>query len=212
MENIHAILKKYGVEISADSKADFDKDVAANYKTQSEFEKKIGKVEGERDNYKQQLDTATETLKGFEGVDVETMKTQLKDWQTKAENAEKDYQAKLEQRDFEDALKAAMEGYKFTSEAAKRAVMSEVKSAGLKLKDGKILGLNDLMETIKSGDASAFVDESNPPAKFTQRMGNAGGNPAGGTVTRADIMSIKDRTERRAAIAKNMHLFNGGTE
>lgn len=212
MENIHAILKKYGVEIPTDNKADFDKDVAANYKTQSEFEKKIGKVEAERDNYKEQLDTATETLKGFEGVDVETMKTQLKDWQTKAENAEKDYQAKLEARDFEDALKAAMEGYKFTSEAARKAVMSEVKGAGLKLKDGKILGLNDLMDSIKSNDASAFVDEGNPPAKFTQRMGNAGGNPAGGNVTKADIMSIKDRTERRAAIAKNIHLFNGGNE
>lgn len=212
MENIHAILKKYGVEIPADSKADFDKDVAANYKTQSEFEKKLGKVESERDNYKEQLDTATQTLKGFEGVDVETMRTQLKDWQTKVENAEKDYQAKLEARDFEDALKVAMEGYKFTSEAARKAVMSEVKGAGLKLKDGKILGLNDLMDSIKSADASAFVDEGNPPAKFTQRMSGPNNNPAGGTMTKADIMGIKDRAERRAAIAKNMHLFNGGNE
>lgn len=210
MENIHAILKKYGIEIPTESKADFDKDVAANYKTQSEFEKKLSKVEGERDNYKEQLDTATETLKGFEGVDIETMKTQLKDWQTKAENAEKDYQSKLEARDFEDALKTAMEGYKFTSEAAKKAVMSEVKGAGLKLKDGKILGLGDLMETIKTADASAFVDEGNPPAKFTQRMGKQDGNPAGGNLTKADIMSIKDRAERRAAIANNIHLFNGG--
>lgn len=212
MENIHAILKKYGIEVPADNKADFDKDIAANYKTQSEFEKKLGKVEGERDNYKQQLDTATETLKSFEDVDIQTMQTQLKDWQTKAENAEKDYQAKLEARDFDDALKVAMEGYKFTSEAAKKAVMSEVRGAGLKLKDGKILGLNDLMDSIKTADASAFVDEGNPSAKFTQRMGGGGSDPAGGTVTKADIMSIKDRTERRAAIAKNMHLFNGGNE
>lgn len=212
MENIHAILKKYGIEVPADNKADFDKDIAANYKTQSEFEKKLSKVEGERDNYKQQLDTATETLKGFEGVDIETMRTQLKEWETKANNAEKDYLAKLEARDFEDALKAAMEGYKFTSEAARKAVMSEVKGAGLKLKDGKILGLADLMDSIKESDASAFVDEGNPPAKFTQRIGNPGGNPAGNTVTKADIMGIRDRAERRAAIAKNMHLFNGGNE
>lgn len=209
MENIHAILKKYGLEVPEGSKADFDKDIATNYKTQSEFEKKLGKVEGERDNYKQQLDTATETLKGFEGVDIDTMKNQLKDWQTKAENAEKDYQAKLEARDFEDALKGAMEGYKFSSEAAKKAVIAEVKAAGLKLKDGKILGLNDLMDTIKASDASAFVDEGNPPAKFTKRMGGgSGGDPAGGK-TKAEIMAIKDRAERRAAIAENIHLFGG---
>lgn len=214
MENIHAILKKYGLEIPADNKADFDKDVAANYKTQAEFDKKIGKVEDERDNLKTQLDTATETLKSFEGVDIETMKTQLKDWQTKAENAEKDYQSKLEARDFEDALKSAMDGYKFTSEAAKKAVMSEVRGAGLKLKDGKILGLNDLMDSIKGADASAFVDDANPPAKFTASMGNGGtDNPAGNTPTKAEIMGIKDRAERRAAIAKNINLFtNGGKE
>lgn len=210
MENIHAILKKYGVEVPADSKADFDKDVAANYKTQSEFEKKLGKVEGERDNYKQQLDDANETLKSFEGVDVKTIQTQLEDYKNRAENAEKDYAAKLEARDFEDALKAEMEGYKFSSEAARKAVMSEVKAAGLKLKNGKILGLNDLMDSIKENDASAFVDEGNPAAKFTQRMaGNGSGNPAGGDKTKADIMAIKDREARRAAIAENFHLFGG---
>lgn len=212
MQNISEILKKYGLEVPADKVSDFDKDVAANYKTITEFNKKIGKVEEERDNYKTQLDTATETLKGFEGVDIETMKTQLKDWQTKAENTEKDYQAKLEARDFEDALKAEMEGYKFTSEAAKKAVMAEIRNAGLKQKNGKILGLNDLIETIKSEDASAFVDEDNPPAKFTQRMGGGNPNPGGTPMTKEQIMAIKDRTERRAAIAKNMKLFenNGG--
>ena len=38
MQNVHEILKKYGVEIPAESKADFDKDVAANYKTIAEHE------------------------------------------------------------------------------------------------------------------------------------------------------------------------------
>lgn len=208
MENIHAILKKYGVEVPADSKADFDKDVAANYKTQSEFEKKLNKIEGERDNYKQQLDDANETLKGFEGVDVNTIQTQLKEYKDRAENAEKDYAAKLEARDFEDALKTEMEAYKFSSEAAKKAVMAEVKSAGLKLKNGKILGLGDLIESIKETDASAFVSEGDPPAKFTQRIKNTSGDPAGGK-TKADIMAIKDREARRAAIAENIHLFGG---
>lgn len=209
MENIKEILKKYGLEIPADKVSNFEKDVDANYKTINEFNKKIERVEAERDNYKEQLDTATETLKGFEGVDIKQMETQLKEWQTKAENAEKDYREKLEARDFDDALKAEMDGWKFSSEAAKKSVMSEVRAAGLKMKDGKILGLNDLMETIKAADASAFVVEGNPPAKFTQRLGGgSGGNPAGGK-TKEEIMAIKDRTARRAAIAENIHLFGG---
>ena len=205
MQNIHEILKKFGVEVPADSKADFDKEVAANYKTVAEHEKKLGKVEGERDNYAEQLKTAQETLKGFEGVDLATIQSELATWKSKAENAEKDYAAKLEARDFEDALKAAMEAYKFSSTAAKNAVTEEVRKAGLKLKDGKILGLNDLMETIKNADASAFVTEREENrARFTEPKPI---NTPSGTMTRADIMGIKDRDARRAAIAANLNLF-----
>ena len=208
MQNIHEILKKFGVEVPADSKADFDKEVAANYKTVAEHEKKLGKVEGERDNYAEQLKTAQETLKGFEGVDLATIQSELATWKSKAENAEKDYAAKLEARDFEDALKAAMEEYKFSSTAAKNAVTEEVRKAGLKLKDGKILGLNDLMETIKTADASAFVTEREENrARFTEPKPTGNG---GSAITRAEIMGIKDPVERQKAIGQNMHLFRKG--
>lgn len=208
MQNIHEILKKYGVELPAESKADFDKDVGANYKTIAEHEKKLGKVEGERDNYADQLKTAQETLKSFEGVDLATIQSELSTWKTKAENAEKDYAAKLEARDFEDALKTAMEGYKFSSTAAKNAVTEEVRKAGLKLKDGKILGLNDLMETIKAADASAFVTEREENrARFTEPKPTGG---SGSAITRAEIMGIKDPVERQKAIGQNMHLFRKG--
>lgn len=211
MQNIHEILKKYGVEISADNKADFDKDVTANYKTIAEHEKKLGKVEGERDNYSEQLKTAQETLKSFEGVDLATIQNELATWKTKAENAEKDYNAKLEARDFEDALKTAMEAYKFSSAAAKSAVTEEVRKAGLKLKDGKILGLNDLMESIKAADASAFVTEREENrARFTasKPTGGSGTN----TITADEIMKMSDRDQRRAAIAANLGLFTKKTE
>ena len=208
MQNIHEILKKYGVELPAESKADFDKDIAANYKTIAEHEKKLGKVESERDNYAEQLKTAQETLKSFEGVDLATIQNELATWKTKAENAEKDYNAKLEARDFEDALKTAMEGYKFSSTAAKNAVTEEVRKAGLKLKDGKILGLNDLMETIKAADASAFVTEREENrARFTEPKPTGG---SGSGITRAEIMQIKDPVERQKAIGQNMHLFRKG--
>lgn len=208
MQNVHEILKKYGVEVPAESKADFDKDILANYKTVTEVEKKLGKVEGERDNYAEQLKTAQETLKSFEGVDLATIQSELATWKTKAENAEKDYNAKLEARDFEDALKTAMEGYKFSSTAAKNAVTEEVRKAGLKLKDGKILGLNDLMETIKAADASAFVTEREENrARFTESKPTGG---SGSGITRAEIMQIKDPVERQKAIGQNMHLFRKG--
>lgn len=208
MQNIHEILKKFGVEVPADSKADFDKEVAANYKTVAEHEKKLGKVEGERDNYAEQLKTAQETLKGFEGVDLATIQSELATWKSRAENAEKDYAAKLEARDFEDALKAAMEEYKFSSTAAKNAVTEEVRKAGLKLKDGKILGLNDLMETIKTADASAFVTEREENrARFTEPKPI---NTPSGHLTAQDIIKIKNPAERQRLIEANPQLFKKG--
>lgn len=205
MINIHEILKKFELEIPEDKKADFDKEVAANYKTVVEFDKKLGKAETERDNYKAQLDTANETLKSFEGVDLDTINRQLDDYKKKAEDAERDYQAKIADRDFNDALKLEMEQYKFSSDAARRAVMSEIKEKGLKLENGKILGFNDLMSTIKERDGSAFIDEDNPPARFTQRMNT--NKTIKKYSSKDEIMKIKDSAERQTAIAENYDLF-----
>ena len=211
MQNIEAILTELGIEVPADKKENLTKKVSENYITKAEHEKKLGKVETDRDTWK--AETAETTLKGFEGVDLDTMQKELSDWKKKAEDAEKDAQAKLYERDFADALKTEFEGIKFSSEAAKRAIMAEVKDAGLKLKDGKILGLNDLITQMKEKDASAFVDDEQikaqqNAARFTQPIGKQN---QGGNMTKEQIEAIKDTSERQAAIANNLHLF-GKTE
>lgn len=140
--------------------------------------KKTEKAEAERDQWKEKAEAAEETLKGFDGVDVDGMKTQIEEWKEKAQAAEKDYQKQLYDRDFNDALKDAMDQYKFSSEAARSAIMAEVRGAELKLKDGKILGLGDLMEMIKARDASAFQTDGGG-AKFTDNPKGQGGNNLG---------------------------------
>ena len=194
MQNIEAILTELGIEVSADKKESLTKKVAENYVTKAEHEKKLGKAETDRDTWKEKAETAESTLKGFEGVDLETMQKDLADWKKKAEDAEKNAQAQLYERDFTDALKMEF----------------EVKEAGLKLKDGKILGLNDLITQMKEKDASAFVDDEQQKAqqnqaRFTQPTNKQG---QGGALTKDQIMSIKDASERQAAIAANMSLFN----
>lgn len=214
MQNIEAILAELGIEVPSDKKGDLTKKVSENYVTKAEHEKKIGKAETERDNWKSKAETAEETLKKFDGVDLETMQTELNNWKQKAETAAKDYEQKIYERDFSDALKTELESVKFSSDAAKRAVMSEIKESGLKLKDGKILGLSDLIGQIKERDASAFVDEKQEQARqqaarFTV-PGTGKSTGGSGTTTKKDIMSIKDPTERQAAIAENLGLFGKG--
>ena len=184
--------------------------MAENGKDLKKLQKENDNLSADRDTWKEKAEAAETTLKGFEGVDLETMQREISDWKQKATEAEKNAQAQLYERDFSDALKTEFEGIKFSSEAAKRAIMAEVKEAGLKLKDGKILGLNDLLSQMKEKDASAFVDDAQQQVQQNmERFTAPKKTNSSGTMSKDEIMAIKDRGERRTAIAQNMHLFEG---
>lgn len=208
MKNIIDICNSLGIEVPDDKREAFNKEVLENYKTVAEFEKKVSKLEADRDNWKEKAESANETLDKYKDVDAEGMKAEIEKYKKEAERLDADYKAKLEERDFNDALNAAMANYKFTSEAAKKSVMNELKGAGLQLRKGEIIGLDQVINQIKADDASAFVDEKKEQleqgkAKFTSVMKDSGN----GAMTKEEIMSIKDATERQAAIAANISLF-----
>lgn len=185
--------------------------MAENGKDVNKAKKDFDTISADRDNWKNQAETAQNTLAKFDGIDPEKIDSEIADWKKKAKDAEEMYTAKIREREFEDALKAELDNVKFSSEAAKRSVMTDIKAAGLKLIDGKILGLKDLLDQMKEKDASAFVDESEEKAKnnmatFTSQVNKN----QQGTLTKNDILSIKDATERQAAIAANINLFREG--
>ena len=77
--------------------------------------------------------------------------------------------------------------------------------------------------TRKNGKEQLFLYYSRPDEQGTKKRRlimaltrKASGNPAnppkntGGSMTKDEIMAIKDRSERRAAIAANMNLFEKG--
>lgn len=165
--------------------AENGKDIAAE-------KKRADTAEKDRDSWKNRAETAENTLKGFEGKDFDAIQKDRDEWKQKAEKAEADYKQQIYERDFSDALSTAMESYKFSSDYAKTAVMAEIKSAGLKLLDGKIIGLNDMIESIKAKDASAFVTESQEEkAKFTTPPGQ---KPKEGTkYTPEQLMKMKNQ-------------------
>lgn len=194
MVNIEEILKTNNVTVTDEQKAAIVKAVKENYKTISEFDKKVEKLETERDGYKEQFETATETLKGFDGIKPEELQAEVAKYKKAAEEKEKEFKQELEKRDFSDALEKAIGDYKFSSEYAKKSVMEEIKGAGLKLVDGKIIGLNDMIETIKGKDASAFVDEKQQKleqsrAKFTKP---AGQSKDGTKISMSELMKMKN--------------------
>lgn len=204
--NIIEKLKQFNVEVTPE----MEKAFAGEFLSELEVDKKISKFKTENETLKQRAETAEETLKGFEGIDPTKIQGELEEWKKKAEEAEASAKKQIYDRDFADALRTELESVKFTSEAAKRDVMSQITAAELKLRDGKILGLSDLIAQIRKSDASAFVDEQQAQleqgkARFTTPMNNQGGKVT--TMTKDEIMAIKDRGERREAMMAHKELF-----
>ena len=187
MKNSIEICKDFGFEVPADKHADFLKAVAEEYKTNAEHGKVVTKLE----TATKRAETAEETLKSFEGIDPAKLNDEIASWKKKAEEAEQAAQKQIAERDFNDALNGALKDLKITSAAARKSVEAEIRAAGLTLKDGKILGLTDLIEQIKAADASAFVDDGgNPPARFTAP--NGGAPTPGKRYTMGEIMKMKN--------------------
>ena len=202
MQKLIETLKGFGIDVPEDKHAEVKKALSAHYKNVAEHDKAISKLETERDGWKQRAETAEGTLKGFEGKDFETITKERDEWKRKAEEAETEYNAKISAREKEDLLKEAFADVKFTSESAKKAIMSQI-SDGVTVKNGKLIGFNDLLEEAKKSDASAFVDESaqnneQNRARFTTRQNNNAGNTKVYT-DKKEIMKIKDPGERQRA-------------
>lgn len=176
--------------------------MAENGKDLRKLQEEVKKLSGERGTLKERAENAEATLSKFDGIDVEKIKQEVEDWKEKARTAEENAKNRLYERDFADALKGELESVRFTSEAAKRDVMAQINAAGLKLKDGKILGLSDLLEQIRKADAAAFVDEHQErleenKARFTAPHSQYNGANAGSR--KLSEMTLDERMRMKAS-------------
>lgn len=209
MKNIITILSEMGIEIPEDKQNDLTKAVAENYKTQAEIEKKYGKLESERDTWKERAEKAEETLTNL-GDEPEKLKEALATAQQELKDAQAKYTADLADREFDSLIKDAIAEAKGKNVKAIKALLNvdELKASKNQKED-----LTSALNALKESDDSSFLftneqqqAANNNAARFTsgKKAGSGNGN---GTVTKDDIMKIKDATERQAAIAEHADLF-----
>lgn len=140
-------------------------------------QKKTQKAVEERDGFKERLDTAETTLKGFEGIDPEKIQGELADWKKKAQDAEKDFKAQLTQRDQRDWLKSKLDEYGVKSPYARRQLEQECMSegSGLAWKDGKFMVFDDFMKAAKEQDTGLYQtqEEKDAAEKAAQQAKSA---------------------------------------
>lgn len=138
-----------------------DKVLVMHGKDIEKHKKQIATLEGERDNAKTQLDTANATLKKFDGIDPDKIQEELKAHKDRADEAEKNFNLKLAQRDQGDWLKKKLDEYGVTSHYAREQLISEIQSEkdGLPWKNGAYLGFDDYMKKAKEKDNSLYLSE-----------------------------------------------------
>ena len=64
---------------------------------------------------------------------------------------------KLTQQERDFATNSYFAGMNFTSESAKRGIISQFKEQNFELKDGKFIGADEYINGLKESDAGAFV-------------------------------------------------------
>lgn len=191
MKDIFTILSGLEIAIPEDKKEELRKAVSENYKTVAEYQKKVDALEKAEGEAK----TAKEAITKFEGVDPEKLKEEIESYKKAAKDIEDKYKAESDARVFGEAAEELLKGYTFSSNAAKSHVMARLKESGLKVIDGAIMGGKDFMTKLQGEDAEAFKAADAP--RFTTPVYGQPGD--GKPLTKAEIMKIRDHSERQKA-------------
>lgn len=170
MKNIHEILKGYDIEIPADKKAEFDKAVLENYKTVAEAEK----LRTARDNYKSQLDDATQKLEGFKGVNVEELQGKISALTDDLASQKAAFDKQLADRDFDDMLNAAITGSKAKNVKAVRALLD---LEAIKASKNQSADIEAALKKVKEENDYLFTSEE--PIDNGQFVGRSGSGSGG---------------------------------
>jgi DNA repair ATPase RecN len=172
MKNIYEILKGYGLEIPEDKKGEFEKSLKENYIPVSEHDK----VKTARDNYKSQLDTATQKLEGFKDVDVEELKGKITTLTNNLAAQKANFEQQLADRDFDDLLNGAISGSKAKNVKAVRALLDV---DAIKASKNQEADIKAALEKVKEENDYLFTsDEPLDNPDFTGETGGAGGSDA----------------------------------
>lgn len=171
MKNIIAICNTLGIEIPQDKIEEFTSLVNENYKTVSEFEKKIAKLEDERDSIKTQLETTENALKKFDGVDTEELNRQIRDLTEANEKTKAEYEKKIADREFDDRLKEAISQAKGKDV---KSIMAHLEIETLRESHNQDADIASAINAIKTERDYLFEAPIENKAQFTTGLNTAG--------------------------------------
>ncbi len=166
-------LKALGIEDTA-----IDQIMNENGKDINNSNEKIKTLETEVNNIKELLTNANNEIASYKDMDIDAIKQNAEEYKTKYETAEKDYQAKLSQMEYDNKLDKYVDSLNVKNDIYKGAIKSKIVEKQLKFDGETLLGADDLVKGFKETYADAFVDATPKPtfAASTQGQANPGAN------------------------------------
>ena len=182
MKGIYDILKDHGIEVADDVKEAFEKDLNANYKTVAELTKKDAAISQLQD----QLKTAKDGLKAFEGVDVDGLKGQISKLTADLDQKEKDWAGKLAGIEFDHSIEAAIGAAKGKNAKAIKALLD---MDTLRKSTNRDADVAAAIESVKKENDYLF-DSEEKPGKYAGGTGTGTGNKSKSIFDDPDIASF----------------------
>lgn len=152
MKNIQTILSEFGISIPEDKIKDFETVFNENYKTISE----VNKLRTDRDNYKSQAETAQNSLKEFEGIDVKDLQEKVKKLNEDMATQATKHQQEIADMEFNNVLDGAI-----TKSGAKNAtaIKALLDLETLKSSKNQAEDIEKALEAVKSDNDYMFTSE-----------------------------------------------------
>ena len=122
-------------------------------------------LKADNDNKKELLENANKEIDSYKSMDIDAIKKSAEDYKTKFETAEKDYQAKIQEIEYNNKLDKYVGGLNLKNDIYKKEVISRIKEKELKFDGDTLLGAEELVKGFKEQYADAFVD-TNPKPSF----------------------------------------------
>ena len=196
----------FGDAVTDEAMKRFNAELGKKFVAKADFNAKVEEVKtlkGEKKTLEDEVARLNENANGNEDVkkELEALKAKI---DADAKQAEADRISREKAESDERLFNEAVGEKKFSHDAIKSHYFNLFRQ-DLAKEENKGKSAVDILHNLTKDDKNAF--EGVTAVKL------AGGTPQGnGTkyTSKADIMAIKDRTERRNAIAQNLELFSKG--
>ena len=159
--SLFELLAKHGIEVPEEKKQGLESEFSESYREAQELMELNTELEG----IKGQLSQANEQIAGFKELDIEGVKQKAAEWEQKYNQAAENSAREIEQLKFDFALDRELTKAQARNPKAVKALLDR---DALKYDKGKIIGLEEQLETLKKNEDSAFLfGSAAPTVQFT---------------------------------------------